>query len=116
MLPDRYLRVDTINGAERRSGFAGRALITPKGELNAERANFARLMLGLAAYIPSDPPHTFESTGESAFVDTVAVDVTGPAFAARIVFDSSVAHSAATRLRQPARCRDRHVVRQPAGR
>jgi hypothetical protein len=88
MLPDRYLRVDTLNGAERRSGFAGRVLITPKGELNAERANFARLMLGLAAYIPSDPPHTFESTGESAFVDTVAVDVAGPAFAARIVFDS----------------------------
>jgi hypothetical protein len=88
LLPDRYLRVDTINGAERRSGFAGRGLLTSKGELSAERANFARLMLGLAAYIPLDPPLTFESTGDSAFADTVAVDVSGPAFAARMVFDS----------------------------
>ncbi len=88
LLPDRYLRVDTINGVERRSGFAGRGLLTSKGGLSAERANFARLMLGLAAYIPGDPKLTFESTGESAFADTVAIDVTGLAFAARMVFDS----------------------------
>jgi hypothetical protein len=87
LLPDRYLRVDTINGAERRSGFAGRGLLTAKGELSAERANFVRLMLGLAAYVPVDPQLTFESTGEAAFADTVAIDVIGPAFAARVVFD-----------------------------
>jgi len=89
LLPDRYLRVDTINGTERRSGLAGRTLLTPKGDVNAERAGFARLMLGLAAVIPAEPKLMFESTGESSFADTTAIDVSGPGFAARMVFDSA---------------------------
>lgn len=87
--PDRYLRVDTVNGAERRSGFVGHTLLTPKGDVNAERAAFARLVLGLAARIPTEPKLTFESTGESAFADTAAIDVSGGGFAARMVFDSA---------------------------
>jgi len=31
LLPDRYLRIDTSGGSERRSGVAGRALLTPGG-------------------------------------------------------------------------------------
>jgi hypothetical protein len=89
LLPDRYLRVDTIDGAVHRSGFAGQTLLTPKGDVIVEHASFTRLMLGLVAFVPSDPKLTFESTGESAFADTVAIDVTGPAFSARMVFDVS---------------------------
>lgn len=89
LLPDRYLRVDTTNGAVRRSGLAGATLLTPKGDLDAERANLARLLLGLAAYVPAEPKLSFESTGEPAFADTVAIDVSAPGFAARMVFDSA---------------------------
>jgi hypothetical protein len=87
LLPDRYLRIDTLNGVERRAGLAGRTVLTSGGELNAERASFTRLMLGLAAHIPAEPKLTFQSTGETAFAHTVAVDVTGQGFAARLVFD-----------------------------
>jgi hypothetical protein len=89
LFPDRYLRVDTVDGTERRSGFTGRTLLTPKGDVNAERTSFTRLMLGLAAFVPAEPRLTFESTGESAFADTAAIDVSAPGFSARMVFDRS---------------------------
>jgi hypothetical protein len=89
LLPDRYLRVDTLKGVARRAGFAGRALLTEKGDIRAEYAGFARLLLGLAAIVPAEPKLTFESTGESAFADTIAVDVTGTGLSGRLVFDSA---------------------------
>jgi hypothetical protein len=91
LLPDRYLRVDTLAGVAHRSGFAGRTLLTPAGDLRVERARFTRLLLGAAAYTaaPSrDEQLTLRSTGEDAFQDTAAVDVTGPGFSARLVVDA----------------------------
>ena len=87
LLPDRYSRVDTYGGVERRAGFAGPRLLTPSGTLAQERARFARLMLGALAYAPPEPRLRLQSTGESAFADTEAVDVTGTGFTARLVFD-----------------------------
>jgi len=88
LLPDRYLRVDTVNGVDRRSGFSGRTLLTPKGAIAVERAAFARLMLGLVAYVPDAPKLSFQTTAETAFADTVAVDIEGgPGLSARMVFD-----------------------------
>jgi hypothetical protein len=87
LLPDHYSRVDTYAGAERRSGFAGTRLLTPSGSLPQERARFTRMMLGVLAYAPPEPRLRLQSTGESGFADTEAVDVTGPAFTARLVFE-----------------------------
>jgi hypothetical protein len=87
LLPDHYSRVDTYAGAERRSGFAGTRLLTPSGSLAQERARFTRVMLGLIAYAPPEPRLKLQSIGESGFADTEAVDVTGTAFTARLVFD-----------------------------
>jgi hypothetical protein len=89
LLPDRYLRVDALNGSERRSGFKGRTLLTPGADAIAERASFLRLMLGLIGFVPRDTKLSVESTGEPAFADTVAIDLTAPGFAARMVFDST---------------------------
>jgi hypothetical protein len=89
LLPDRYLRVDTVNGAERRSGLKGRTPLAPGGDAIAERASFLRLMLGLIAFVPPDTKLAVESTGEPAFADTIAIDLTAPGFAARMVFDSA---------------------------
>jgi hypothetical protein len=88
-LPDRFLRVDTFGSTERRSGFSGRTLLTPGGDLRRERALFTRLMLGLIAWTPPDQPLVFKSTGETAFADTAAVDVDGPGFSARLVLDAA---------------------------
>jgi hypothetical protein len=88
-LPDRYLRVDTVGGEERRSGFAGSVLLTRGGTIAAERARFARFMLGALAYVPADRKFQMRTTGESAFQDTEAVDIGGPGFSARLVFDAS---------------------------
>jgi hypothetical protein len=88
LLPDRYLRLDSVNGTERRSGFKGRTSLTSGGDVMAERASFVRLMLGLIAFAPPEPKLAFESTGEPAFADTIAVDVAASGFAARMVFDS----------------------------
>jgi len=89
LLPDRFLRVDAVNGSERRSGFRGRTLLTPGGDATAEHASFVRLMLGLIAFAPPEPKLAFESTGEPAFADTIAIDVAASGFAARMVFDST---------------------------
>jgi hypothetical protein len=87
VLPDRYLRIDTIASSVRRSGFTGSDVLTPNGDLRRERAQFTRLMLGLAAWAPPGTPLVVKSTGETAFADTAAVDVDGPGFAARLVLD-----------------------------
>ncbi len=89
LLPDRYLRVETIDGVTRRSGFAGATPLGDGATLAAERAEFARLMLGALVYAPPDPKLRLQSTGESAFADTEALDVSGPSFSARLVFDAA---------------------------
>jgi len=88
LLPDRYLRVDTVGGEERRSGFAGSLLLTRGGTISDERARFARFMLGALAYVPPGNKFRMRVTGESAFPDTEAVDIAGPGFTARLVFDA----------------------------
>lgn len=88
-LPDKFVRVDTFGASARRSGFAGRTLLTPGGDLRRERLLFTRLMLGLAAWTPPDQPLVLKSTGETAFADTAAVDVDGPGFSARLVLDAA---------------------------
>jgi hypothetical protein len=89
LLPDRYLRVDTLEGVERRMGIAGSNVLTPDGSAAEERARFARVLLGMLAYAPPDAKLRVQSTGESAFADTEAVDLTGPAFTARLVLDAA---------------------------
>lgn len=89
LLPDRFLRVDTVGSTARRSGFSGRTLLTSGGDLRRERAFFTRLMLGLTAWTAPDQALVFKSTGEGAFADTTAVDVNGPGFSARLVLDAA---------------------------
>ncbi|HEY7290658.1 MAG TPA: hypothetical protein VH583_12555 [Vicinamibacterales bacterium] len=86
LLPDRYLRRETSDGSERRSGFAGGTLLTAGGDLRVERLKLARLMLGMAASFVGDKVTARVSTDE-AFADTAAIDVTGPSLAGRLVVD-----------------------------
>lgn len=72
LLPDRFLRVDTFGASTKSS---------------RDRAQFARLILGATTYLVPDQKLIVRSTGEEAFEDTTAVDVAGPAFSARLVFD-----------------------------
>jgi hypothetical protein len=88
LLPDRYLRIDTSGGSERRSGVAGRVLLAPGSSVRLERARLMRLLLGAVAYGVVAPALLFRSTGENAFADTAALDVSGPHFSARLVFDA----------------------------
>ncbi|HEV3058628.1 MAG TPA: hypothetical protein VGY48_10275 [Vicinamibacterales bacterium] len=104
LLPDRYLRIDTSGGSERRSGVAGRAPLPPGGpgtpgrtgspgrpgsDVRLERARLMRILLGAVAYGVVAPPLLFRSTGETAFADTAALDVSGPDLSARLVFDAA---------------------------
>jgi hypothetical protein len=89
LLPDHYLRVDTVGSSERRSGFAGRAPLSPTTDLRRAHAELTRLMLGAAAYAMVDQKLAVRSTGEDAFPDTAAVDVDGPSFSARLVVDAA---------------------------
>jgi len=89
LLPDHFLRVDRVEGTIRRSGFAGRTLLSDGGDLSSERARFARLMLGAALYAAPDEKLAVRSTGEDPFPNTQAVDLKGPSFAGRLVFDAS---------------------------
>ena len=88
LLPDKFLRIDATGAAERRSGFVGRDVLTPRGDLRRERAQLTRLMLGFAAYAAADDL-TIRSTGEAAFADTTAVDVNGSGFSGRLVLDAN---------------------------
>src|SRR5262245_1125196 len=72
LLPDQFLRVDTIGASPKQS---------------RDRAFFTRFMLGTVVYPIPDARLAIRSTGESAFEDTVAVDVSGPSFEARLVFE-----------------------------
>jgi hypothetical protein len=96
LLPDRYLRIDSSGGSERRSGVAGRVLLTPRdpgspgspgSNVRLERARLMRLLLGAVAYGAAAPPLLFRSTGEGAFAETAALDVSGADFSARLVVD-----------------------------
>ena len=81
LLPDHFLRVETIGNVQRWSGYAGRSLLTsirqggkvetPPGNLTSTllavaRAHFTRLMLGALTYIPADQELTFRSGGATA--------------------------------------------------
>lgn len=72
LLPDQFLRLDTFGSATR---------------VSRDRTGYARLMLGAVAYLVPDRRLTVRSTGEEPFEDTAAVDVAGPSFSARLVFD-----------------------------
>lgn len=72
LLPDQFLRVDTFGSAAKPS---------------RDRAFFTRFLLGAMVYLVPQSRLTIRSTGESAFEDTAAVDVAGPSFTARLVFD-----------------------------
>jgi hypothetical protein len=86
LLPDRYLRRETLDGSERRSGFAGGTLLTSGGDLRAERVKLARLMLGMAASFVGDKV-TVRVSADEGVADTAAVDVAGPSLAGRLVVD-----------------------------
>src|SRR5262249_13779210 len=74
LLPDRFLRVDTIGSTRRRT---------------QNRSEFARLMLGIAAYPAYSSELTIRSTGEEAFPETIALDISAKGFSARFVVDST---------------------------
>jgi hypothetical protein len=82
LLPDRFLRIDRID--ESAASSPGRI----SERRSRDRAQFTRLMLGAAAYNAADSALTVQSTGESAFPDTVALDVSGKSFSARYVVDA----------------------------
>ena len=46
-------------------------------------------MLGLAPWVSTADSLVLKSTGETAFADTAAVDVSGPGFSGRLVFDTT---------------------------
>jgi hypothetical protein len=93
LLPDHFLRVDTHGTTERRSGFAGDTDLSRGRGANAgsrrARAELTRLMLGLAPWVSTADALVVKSTGETAFADTAAVDVNGPGFSGRLVFDTT---------------------------
>jgi hypothetical protein len=72
LLPDQFRRVDTFDGAPR---------------LSKDRAFFTRFLAGALAFLVPGEKLAVRSTGEEAFEDTAAVDVAGPAFSARLVFE-----------------------------
>lgn len=72
LLPDQFVRVDTFGGVKK---------------VSRDPTQFARLMLGAAGYMVPERKLAVRSTGAVAFEDTAAVDVAGPSFSARLVFD-----------------------------
>ena len=117
LLPDHYLRIETAEGFERRTGFAGRALLSeirsgssverPPENLTAslvrtERSRLARLLLGSLLGTSSDLWLTFRWTARNAemsrevlgtivSVDTGAppiLDVLGKDFFSRLFLNS----------------------------
>jgi hypothetical protein len=93
LLPDRFLRVDTYGTTERRSGFAGNTDLSRRSgatpDVRRARAELTRLMLGLAPWVATGDAPVVKSTGETAFTDTAAVDVSSPGFSARLVLDTA---------------------------
>ena len=85
LLPDHFLRIETVGATERRSGFAASALLTEMRERNRVElppqnmtsallrlvhAHFTRLMLGAMTYVTADQQLTFRSSGGAvAMVD-----------------------------------------------
>ena len=106
LLPDNYLRIDTAGFGRRLTGFTGNTTLNliegatgkntqdpndAKSILAANRAELARLMLGIAAYSsPTVPLGLYtrdtprDMPGPS---DPLGIDVTGDTFAARLILD-----------------------------
>jgi hypothetical protein len=107
LLPDRYLRIDSGNFGRRISGYAGTTLlnrvegptgtVSPRpddaGVLEADRADLARLMLGMFTYVSEEVPLTLQ-TRETLVempgtADPLGIDAVGTrGFSARVVFDA----------------------------
>jgi len=60
-----------------------------KLDLRRLHAELTRLLLGLAPWAATAESLVLKSTGETALADTAAVDVTGPGFSGRLVFDTT---------------------------
>jgi hypothetical protein len=90
LLPDRFLRLDAINGTRRRTLIAGRGSGKDNEENKSARAKFTTLMLGMAAIAAGGDELVVRSTGEGGFDDTAAIDITGPsAYSVRLVVDAA---------------------------
>jgi hypothetical protein len=106
LLPDRFLRIDSGAFGKRLIGYAGttplnlvetadgRRIPAPAdaGILQADRAELARLMLGLATYVSQEVPLTLQTRDTLVEMpgdaDPLGVDAVSPkGFTARIVFD-----------------------------
>jgi hypothetical protein len=107
LLPDRYLRIDTGAFGKRIVGYSGNASLdaieSPDGKkkpdprdaatmLRMDRAELARLMLGVATFASEEVPMQFQTRGTEREMpgpsDPLGVDATGDeGFTARIVFD-----------------------------
>lgn len=82
-LPDRYLRVDRIDGRERR------VLLSGQADDTSARTQFTTLVLGAFGIVVGGDAIVVRSTGETAFADTVAVDLNGRSLSARFVADAA---------------------------
>jgi hypothetical protein len=106
LLPDRYLRIDTGSFGRRQSGYAGgqtldriedaTGLVTPDPRsvamrLRTDRAELARLLLGVAMYASEDVPMKLQTrdtpTEMPGLPEPLGIDATGDTFTARIAFD-----------------------------
>ena len=95
-LPRRFVRVDTIGGTRRMSGFDGDRLLTRSDgraadRLKVERAQLTRLLLGAAAIVVADERVDIRAAGDEAFPDTRALDVTARSWSLRYVMDAASA-------------------------
>lgn len=106
-LPDHYLRIDSGSFGRRQTGYAGstllnlvesggtRTLADPKDAsiLEADKAELARFMLGVATYVSEEVPLKLQTTDTPVEMpgkaDPMGVDAVGDrGFTARIVFDA----------------------------
>jgi hypothetical protein len=106
LLPDRYLRVDTGSFGRRQSGYAGSQMLdriedadgrvasdtrSAAAILQTNRAELARLMLGVAMYVSQDVPMKLQTRDTPiempGLPEALGIDATGDTFAARIAFD-----------------------------
>jgi hypothetical protein len=107
LLPDRYLRIDSGSFGRRMAGYAGNKILdtieTPDGKavpnsgdpaavLFTNRAELARLMLGVATYASQEMPLKLQTRETPVAMpgpsEPLGIDAVGESgFAARIVFD-----------------------------
>lgn len=99
LLPDRYLRIERANGLERRTGFAGRTLLTEirragtverppaaatAALVEAERFRLARLLLGSMLAVSSDGWLEFRMSQVGYSTHELVLDVTQKGFYSRL--------------------------------